>query len=91
MCLTGHRDAIVAALASRDVRVVEVCLLASDATLAARLARRGLDPSSPEGRWVYPRAFAAAARHRAGGFGTAIATDRLAPREVAAEVRALVP
>jgi hypothetical protein len=78
-----HLAEIRAGLERAGVRTREVCLVASDATLRARLASRGLHPDSPEGRWVYPRALASAQAHRAGGLGHLIPTDGLDASEVA--------
>jgi predicted kinase len=81
MCISraDYLDALRAGLAERGVAIVEVCLLARDETLLARLAARGVQANTDEGRWVMPRALHAAALHRAGGFGLALPSDECDP------------
>ena len=92
MCITrpDYRDEIRAGIEARGIRVTEICLTATDATLIARLTARRVDPASAEGGWVYPRAFAAAERHRSGGFGATIETDLLDATAVTDQVLSLI-
>lgn len=88
MCIAraDYLDAFRTGLGERGVAIVEVCLLARDETLLARLAARGVQPDTDEGRWVFPRTMRAAALHRTGGFGLAVRTDDRDPLAVANDI-----
>jgi len=74
------------ALTSRRCRVEQVCLVASVTTVYARLAKRGLQPSSAEGQWVRSHAAAACVEHTSRDFERRIDTESRTPEEVADEI-----
>jgi len=92
MCFTEfrHLEEITARLAADAHTVRTLCLLAEADTLIARLVSRGVAPDSPEARWVYPRARAAADAHRRGDYGMPIPTEGLGVAEVASAVRTAI-
>jgi chloramphenicol 3-O-phosphotransferase len=77
--LDSFRDA----LTSRRCRVEHVCLVASPATVNARLARQGSTMTSREARWVHVKAAAACTEHAPADFGCRIDTEYRTPDQVA--------
>lgn len=77
---------IRAGLESRGGRVLHFCLTATEATIGSRLRRRGVDPDSDEGRWVYPRSMRACALHCLPDFAVQIPTEDRTPDEVADDI-----
>jgi hypothetical protein len=85
MCFSNfaYLDEIRSGIRSRGCSVQHFCLTASAATIASRLAKRGLNPNSAEGRWVYPRALGACALHIQPEFAVQIPTEGHTPHKVA--------
>ncbi len=87
----GLLDVLRSALTASGCRVVHVCLVAPETTVHARLATRGVSPTSSEGEWVYPRASAACRDHSASdAFAHRIDTDRKDPHAIVDELVAFV-
>ena len=88
MCFSNlaYLDEIRSGIKSRGCAVHHLCLTASAATVGSRLSRRGLDPDSDEGRWVYPRALKTCGLHIQPEFAVQIPTDGRTPDEVADEI-----
>ncbi len=74
-------------LLSKDITVRHFCLTASVETVYERLKIRGVDSSSPEGMWIYPRAAKCCEIHRASEFGEHIDTNKRLPGEIADDIR----
>jgi hypothetical protein len=88
MCFSNfaYLEEIRSRVQSRGCVVHHVCLTASPTTILSRLAARGLDANSEEGRWVYPRALKACALHLQPQFAVQIPTDDHTANEVADEI-----
>lgn len=88
MCFSkfAYLDEIRSGVESRGCAVHHLCLTASAASIHSRLSRRGLDPDSDEGRWVYPRALEASTVHLRPEFAVQIPTDDHTADELAEEI-----
>ncbi len=81
-----YLDALDDALRAAGIVSHRICLTARESTIYERLAARGVDRNSSEGRWVYPRALAACRAHENAAFGQRIQTDDITPETVALRV-----
>lgn len=68
------------------VAVHHFCLTAPVGVIHERLRKRGVNPSSVEGQWVYPRAARCCEMHTAPEFNKHINTNKRSPGEVADDI-----
>lgn len=89
LCISNfdYLQEIQSGLATRGLKVLHLCLTASEETVESRLRARGVDPDSQEGRWVYPRARQACAVHATSRFAAHVPTDGREPGKVAEDIR----
>jgi hypothetical protein len=83
----AYLDEVRSSLERRRVVVRHFCRTASEATIRARLRRRGLDFESPEGRWVLLRVRVCCEAHAAPDFAERISTEGRSATEVAGLLR----
>ena len=86
----AHLNPIRDGLTAVGCHVVHFCLVASERTVHARLAARGVSPGSEAGRWVYPRASLACRTHAAPEYARHIDTERVTPDRIVDQIVALL-
>lgn len=92
ICFTNlsYLNEVRSGLQAHGHTVRHFCLIASEESILTRLAQRGVDPATAEGRWIYPRALAACRAHNHPAFGEQIETDNRSPAQIAHAVVALL-
>jgi predicted kinase len=81
-----YLNQIRSALVDNGITVHHFCLTASVEVVRDRLARRGVNPLSAAGKWVYPRAEYCCKIHATPEFREPIVTDDILPSDVADDI-----
>jgi predicted kinase len=85
-CKLEYLNQIRSRLLRGGVAIHHFCLTAPVEVIHERLRKRGVNPLSAEGQWVYPRAARCCETHIAPEFGKHINTNNKLPSEVADDI-----
>jgi thymidylate kinase len=85
-CKLKYLNQIRSELLGGKAAVHHFCLTAPVEVIYERLEKRGVDPASIDGRWIYARVAGCCEIHSAAEFGKHIETNERTPDEIADEI-----